>query len=92
MLDGFFVPSLVVHHRRRIPQPILPVPYGFFLAVRLPEDTTSWSLMEQLMVAKTATIWRRRYPFTGPFGPIVAFEYRVTDRCSIYLNPEGDFA
>ena len=92
MLDRFFVPHLVVHHRRRVPQPILPVSYGFFLAVRLPEDMASWSLMEQLRVAKTATTWRRTYPFTGPFGPIVAFEYRVSDQCSIYLNSEGEFA
>jgi hypothetical protein len=92
MFDPSLFPTLRVHHRRRFPQPILPVCYGFFMAVRLPRNIASWSLIEQLNVARAATKGRRTYPFTGPFGPIVAFEYRVSDRYSIYLNPEGEFA
>jgi hypothetical protein len=87
-----FVPHLRVHHRSRYPQPILPVNYIFFLVVALPEDIAALTLIEQLNVAKTATARRWAYPFTGPFGQIVAFEFRRTPTISIYLNPEGDFA
>jgi hypothetical protein len=87
-----FIPHLVVRHRQRIPQPILPVNYGFFLAVSLPEDITALPLNEQLSIAKAASARRRAYPFTGPFGPIVAFEFRRTHTISIYLSAEGDFA
>jgi hypothetical protein len=86
-----FVPHLVVHHRRRIPQPILPINYTFFLVVELPDISAS-PLIEQLSIAKAATARRRAYPFTGPFGHIVAFEFRRTPIFSVYLNPEGDFA
>lgn len=82
---------LVVHHRRRVPCPILPVCYAFFLAVALPE-ITGLSLSEQLRIAKAATVRRRAYPFTGPFGQIVAFEFQRSLAVSIYLNAEGDFA
>jgi hypothetical protein len=91
MPHQFFIPHLVVHHRRRIPQPILPVCYSFFLTVELP-DIGALPLTKQLNVAKAATARRRAYPFTGPFGPIVAFEFRPTPTNSIYLNAEGDFA
>jgi hypothetical protein len=92
MCDRFFVPNVVVHHTRRVPQPILPVSYCFFLAVPLPQGSADFPLLQQLRIAKTATIRRRAYRFPGPFGPIVAFEYRVSERYSIYLNPQGEFA
>jgi hypothetical protein len=87
-----FVPHLVVHHRRRVPQPILPVNYEFFLAVELPKGIAGMSLIEQLRVAKAATARRRAYPYSGPFGPIVSFEFRCAASLSIYMNAEGDFA
>jgi hypothetical protein len=87
-----FTPHLAVHHCRRTPQPLLPVIYTFFLEVALPEEIGGLSLMDQLIIAKTATARRRAYPFTGPFGRIVAFEFRATRTLSIYLNAEGDFA
>jgi len=70
----------------------LPICYAFFLAVALPEDIAGLSLAEQLTFAKAAAARRRAYPFTGPFGPIVVFEFRPTPTISIYLNAEGDFA
>jgi len=82
---------LAVRHRQRVPCPILPVCYAFFLAVALPE-MTGLSLSEQLKIAKAATMRRRAYPFTGPFGQIVAFEFQRSPAMSIYLNAEGDFA
>jgi hypothetical protein len=87
-----FVPHLVVHHRRRVPQPILPVNYEFFLAVELPKDIGGMSLIEQLSIAKATSARRRAYSGSGPFGQIVAFEFRCTQTVSIYLNAEGDFA
>ena len=86
------VPHLVVYHRQLTPQPILPVNYEFFLAVELPKDIGGMSLIEQLRVEKAATARRRAYPCSGPFGPIVSFEFRHTPSLSIYLNAEGDFA
>jgi len=86
-----FAPHLVVHHRWRVPSPILPVNYTFFLAVALPENIAALPLIEQLTIAKTATARRRAYAFTGPFGRIVSFEFRCTASLSIYLNAEGDF-
>lgn len=91
MLAPLFVAHLVVRHRRRVPSPVLPINYTYFLAVTLPHGTVTLPMTEQLRAAKTATARRRAYPFTGPFGPIVAFEYRVAPRYSIYLDPEGDF-
>jgi hypothetical protein len=53
---------------------------------------TGLSLSEQLKIAKAATVRRRAYPFTGPFGQIVAFEFQRSPFISLYLNAEGDFA
>jgi hypothetical protein len=92
MRDRFSAPRLVVHHRQRVPQPILPVNYEFFLGVELPEHIATLSLSEQLSIAKTASARRRVYPCSGPFGAIVSFEFLRTASLSIYLNAEGDFA
>jgi hypothetical protein len=91
MRNRFFVPHVVVHHTRRVPQPILPISYRFFLVVALPQGIAHLSLLQQLSLAKSATMRRRAYGFPGPFGTIVAFEYRVSERYSIYLDPEGRF-
>jgi hypothetical protein len=82
---------LVIRHRQSVPCPILPACYSFFLTVALPE-MTGLSLSEQLRIAKAATVRRRAYPFTGPFGQIVAFEFQRSPFISLYLNAEGDFA
>jgi len=87
-----FTPGLRVIHRSRVPHPILPVNYGFFLFVPLPEKIALLPLEEQLVIAKAATARRRAYPFTGPFGKIITFEFRCSPTCSIYLDREGDFA
>jgi hypothetical protein len=90
-VDDTFRPNILVYHSRRVPLPILPISYEFFLAVVVPEGVTLRPISEQLSLAKAATARRRAYPFIGPFGPIVAFEFRRTATVSIYLNPEGDF-
>lgn len=50
-----------VHLRQYRPTPILPVNYGWFLFVILPEDITVLPLAAQLVVVKAATLRRRSY-------------------------------
>jgi hypothetical protein len=90
MSDKPFTPYIAVHHTSRLPQPILPLNYGFFLFIPLPEEIASLSLLEQLLAAKVATARRLAYPFPGPFGAITGFEFRLSLRRSIYLNADGD--
>ena len=87
-----FRPHVRVHHRQRRPTPILPVNYSWFLFVVLPEDIALLPLAAQLVVVKAATLRRRSYPFLGPFGAPVAFEFRRTESYSIYLNQGATFA
>ena len=72
--------------------PILPVNYGWFLTVTLPVGIEHLSLRQQLAVAARATRYRRLYPFPGPFGPLVSFEFQRSKTVSIYLDDEGKFA
>jgi hypothetical protein len=81
-----------VHHQQQRPTPILPINYAWFLIVVLPEDIGRRPVTAQLTVVKLATSRRRLYPSIGPFGRIVAFEFRRTQSYSIYLNEHGDFA
>lgn len=84
-----FRPHILIHHTRRTPQPILPVNYRFFLEIDLPPEITSLPLEQQIAMATAATARRRAYPFPGPFGPIVAFEFRSSPRLSVFLSPKG---
>lgn len=70
----------------------MPVNYGWFLFVKLPENITLLPLAAQLAVVKSATLRRRSYPSLGPFGPPVAFEFCQTESYSIYLNQGANFA
>jgi len=92
MLNPAFIPHVVVHHHRRTPHPILPVSYSFFLVVALQDGVADLTVPEQLTVVKMATARRRAYAFPGPFGPVIAFEYRVSKQRSVFLNSEGEFA
>jgi hypothetical protein len=90
--DDSFTPFLLVIHRNRIPRPILPVgDYSFFVHVELPRFTVALPLPSQLLIAKRATNRRRDYPFPGPFREIEAFAFRLSERTTIYLSPEGEF-
>jgi|GEM_PF-6195540 len=84
-----FPPHILVHHARRIPQPILPVNYRFFLVIDLPPEILSLPLEEQIRVARAATARRRAYRCDGPFGKIVGFEFRRSATVSVFLTPEG---
>jgi hypothetical protein len=85
-----FSPHIVVHNSQRVPNPILPVNYGFFLHVSLPANVATLPLRDQLAVMRAATARRRAVP--SPFGDIVAFEFRPRPALSIYLNPDAEFS
>lgn len=89
---GSFWPVLVLHHKNPVPHPILPINYSYFVVVRLPEQFSRLTLSQQLKVAQQSLQVRLRYPFVGPFGPIIACELRCTEKMSVYLNKKGDFS
>lgn len=91
MPAAVFIPHLLVHHVRRVPQPILPVNYAFFLSITLPAHIRTLPLQDQLVMAKAGAQRRLAYPFTGPFGEVVAFEYRLRTNATLYLNSTGVF-
>lgn len=86
-----FSSHLRVRHSSRIPTPILPIDYGFFLIVPLASKVADAPVQEQLAMAQSASERRRAYPYRGPFQEIVAFEFRPTERLSIYLNADAKF-
>jgi len=65
--------------------------YSFFVHVELPRFAVAMPLPSQLLIAKRATDPRRRYLFAGPFREIEAFAFRLSERTTIYLSPEGEF-
>jgi hypothetical protein len=89
MADSF-TPEIRVINARRVPSPILPVNYSFFLMVELPVQIATLTLREQIAMAKAATARRRAVP--SPFGEIIAFHCRLTSKLNIYLNPNAEFA
>lgn len=87
-----FVPTLFVHHERRIPQPILPINYNYFLEVKLALGTNDLPLKDQMELASTVIRTRRRYRFDGPFGRVTGYALRSSPNVTVYLNAEGEFA
>src|SRR5580704_12886711 len=90
MSGKHFTPCIAVRHTSRVPNPILPVNYGFFLMVALPVHIATLPLRTQIAMARVATTRRRAVP--SPFGDITAFQCRLTSKLNIYLNPNAEFA
>ncbi len=92
MSPSRFRPKLVVHHTRRVPQPILPVDYSYFLEMNLPLELVGAPLKEQMTLVKELLKTRARYQFEGPFGRVIGFELRSSPNVTVYFNAQGEFA
>ena len=90
--DHNFQPHLLVITRRRVPHPILPVDYSYFLSVELGAQIQTKSLEQQLVEARAAVQKRRSiYRYDGPFGTVFGYKFRCAARVAIFLNAEGDY-
>ncbi len=69
-----FRPHIKILRASKVPNPILPVDYSYWLVIELPEEITALTFDQLLMVARS--IWARQpqNKFWGPFGKVTGYE------------------
>lgn len=89
--DGF-IPHVRVLCASRTPRPILPINYGWFVRIELPDDVPTLSFSELLTLVKVKVVLRGFYRHSGPFGRVFGHAVHSTPTLTVYLNRDGDFA